>query len=141
MAPGRKHDKIMDSHQGPPYASFNDKQYGLWADHVTLFTVPSVACTGTANSTQWYKCNELTWHLSHHSVMVRLQTVSETLGTNSILTQLVTWEDFIEFGHRGSFKSQATCHVTACYNLTFVRYGSLDKAPVNTQPQTWQWKC
>jgi hypothetical protein len=29
MAPGRKHDKIMDSHQGPPYASFNDKQYGL----------------------------------------------------------------------------------------------------------------
>lgn len=52
-----------------------------------------------------------------------------------------TWEDFIEFSHHGSFKYQATCHVTAYYNLTLVRHGSLDKAPVNNQPQIWQWKC
>lgn len=95
-------------------------------DHATLFTVPSVACTGTANRTQGYKWNELTWHLSDHSVMVKMETVSETLGTNSILTKLMTWEDFTEFRQHGSFKSQGnlSCHTMLQPNLG----------------QIWQWK-
>jgi hypothetical protein len=39
--------------------------------------------------------------------MMEAETVSETLDYNAILTRLITWEDFIAFSRRESFKSHA----------------------------------
>jgi hypothetical protein len=41
----------------------------------------------------------------HHSLMMEIERVSETLATCSELTQPVAREDVIAFSHRQSFKS------------------------------------
>jgi hypothetical protein len=40
--------------------------------------------------------------------MMEAGIVSETLKTNSILTRLIAWEDFIAFSHFENFKSYIT---------------------------------
>lgn len=73
----------------------------MWVSHLHIFVAQSMLSAiqahtveGTVGGVRWSELQSAGAVTSHHPLIKKMDTFSETLDTNFILTWLITWEDF-----------------------------------------------